>query len=219
MILNKIKILIISTLLAYSCFSQQKAPRLFSEIIMSQQIDTLRSLYSNNKFFYEKYELQTLIALSFYPELKTTKISFKRRELSTTMAARPKGIEVFRGKEKRHYIIYINDFPSVKIPPDSISFNAQVGILGHELAHILEYEQMSSLKIMYTGFAYFNKKFRAKFERATDQRTIEHGLLWQCYDFAIFVYSYKNAPSSYLKMKKKNYMSPAEIKTQGEMTD
>jgi len=199
-------------LFACNNFAQQKAPRLFSKIIMSQQIDTLRSQFSNNKFLYEKYELQTLVALSFYPELKKTKISFRRRELKTTMVARPKGIEVFRGKGKRHYIIYINDFPSVKVSPDSVSFNAQIGVIGHELAHIVDYEKTSSLKIFYIGLSYFNKTFRAKFERATDLRTINHGLLWQCYDFALYVHNSKNAPAEYITYKKKFYMSPKEIK-------
>ena len=169
---------------------------------MSQQIDTLRAQFTNNKFFYEKYELQILIALSFFPELKNT------------MAARPKGIELFKGKGTRHYIIYINDFPSVKLSPDSVSFNAQVGIIGHELAHIVNYEQISSLKILYVGLSYFNKKFKAKFERATDQRTIEHGLLWQCYDFALYVHNSKNTPAEYITYKKQFYMSPEEIKEQ-----
>ena len=199
-------------LFAFNNFAQQKAPRLFSQIIMSQQIDTLRSQFNNNKFLYEKYELQTLIALSFYPELKNTKISFRRRELKTTMAARPKGIEIFRGKETRHYIIYINDFPSAKVSPDSVSFNAQVGVIGHELAHIVDYEETSSLKILFVGLSYFNKKFRAKFERATDLRTINHGLLWQCYDFALYVHNSKNTPTEYITYKKEFYMSPEEIK-------
>jgi hypothetical protein len=199
-------------LFACNNFAQQKAPRLFSEMKMSQQIDTLRSQYSNNKFLYEKYELQTLVALSFYPELKNTKISFKRRELKTTMVARPKGIEVFRGKGKRHYIIYINDFPSAKVSSDSVSFNAQVGVIGHELAHIADYEQISSLKILYVGISYFNKKFKRKFERATDLRTINHGLVWQCYDFALYVHNSRNAPAEYITYKKKFYMSPKEIK-------
>ena len=193
-------------------FAQQKAPRLFSAIIMSQQIDTLRSQFSNNKFLYEKYELQTLVALSFYPELKNTKISFRRSELKTTMVAIPKGMNVFRGKGKRHYIIYINDFPTAKISPDSVSFNAQIGVIGHELAHLVEYENTSSLKMLYVGLSYFNKKFRAKFERATDLRTINHGLLWQCYDFALYVHNSKNAPAEYITYKKKFYMSPKEIK-------
>ena len=199
-------------MLACNNFAQQQAPRLFSKLIMSNQIDTLRSQFSNNKFFYEKYELQTLVALSFYPELKNTKISFKRRELKTTMVARPKGINVFRAKGKRHYIIYINDYPSSKVSPDSVSFNAQIGVIGHELAHLVDYEQTSSLKMLIVGFSYLNKKFRTKFERATDLRTINHGLLWQCYDFALYVHNSKNAPAEYITYKKKFYMNPNEIK-------
>ena len=107
MIWTRTYILLFLPLFAWNNFAQQKAPRLFSEIVMSRQVDSLRSQFNNNKFFYEKYELQILVALSFYPELKNTKISFRRREIKTTMVARPKGINVFRAKGKRHYIIYI----------------------------------------------------------------------------------------------------------------
>lgn len=214
MTLSKFKILLFTFLLAFSCFAQQKAPRLFSENLMEKEIDSLRNQWAYNKFFYEKYELPTLVALSFYPELKNTTISFRRKKLKSTMAARPKGFSVFQRKGERHYIVYINDFPSVKVSPDSVSFNAQIGVIGHELAHIVEYEQMASVKIIYTGLAYFNKKFKARFERATDQRTIDHGLLWQCYDFATYVHTSKNTSQEYLEYKRKFYMSPEEIKGQ-----
>ena len=131
------------------------------------------------------------------------------------MVARPKGINVFRAKGKRHYIIYINDYPSSKVSPDSVSFNAQIGVIGHELAHLVDYEQTSSLKMLIVGFSYLNKKFRTKFERATDLRTINHGLLWQCYDFALYVHNSSVAPTEYINYKKKFYMSPKEIKEQG----
>ena len=120
------------------------------------------------------------------------------------MVARPKGMNVFRGKGKRHYIIYINDFPTAKISPDSVSFNAQIGVIGHELAHLVDYENTSSLKMLYVGLSYLNKKFRAQFERATDLRTINHGLLWQCYDFALYVHNNSIAPTEYINYKKKN---------------
>ena len=204
MIWTRTFILLLLLFFAGNNFAQQQAPRLFSDVIMSQQIDTLRSQFNSNKFLYEKYELQTLVALSFYSELKNTKISFRRRKLKTTMVARPKGMNVFRGKGKRHYIIYINDFPTAKISPDSVSFNAQIGVIGHELAHLVEYENTSSLKMLYVGLSYFNKKFRAQFERATDLRTINHGLLWQCYDFALYVHNNSIAPTEYINYKKKN---------------
>ena len=214
MIWTRAFILLLFLRFAGNNFAQQQAPRLFSDVIMSQQIDTLRLQFNNNKFFYEKYELQTLVALSFYPELKDTEISFRRRKLKTTMVARPKGMNVFRGKGKRHYIIYINDFPSAKISPDSVSFNAQIGVIGHELAHLVDYENISSFKILYAGLSYLNKKFRAQFERATDLRTINHGLLWQCYDFALHVHNNSIAPTEYINYKKNFYMSPKEIKEQ-----
>jgi len=214
MIWTRTFILLLLLFFAGNNFAQQQAPRLLSDLIMSQQIDTLRSQFNYNKFFYEKYELQTLVALSFYPELKNTKISFRRRKLKTTMVARPKGMNVFRGKGKRHYIIYINDFPTAKISPDSVSFNAQIGVIGHELAHLVEYENISSLKMLHVGLSYFNKKFRAKFERATDLRTINHGLIWQCYDFALYVHNNSIAPIEYINYKKNFYMSPKEIEEQ-----
>jgi len=207
------RILIISIIVLYNSvvLSQTKAPRFFSEKILNSKIDSLKR-YSNNKELSAKYELPTLIALSYYPELSDTKIIFKRRKLSSTMAARPKGLNTFRGKKKRKYIILINDTPSAEIPTDSIPFNAQVGVIGHELAHIVEYEAKSSWKILGIAFKYGNKKFKSEFERATDQRTIDHGLGWQCYDFAVFAFQYKNASDNYKEHKKRTYMGPEEIK-------
>ena len=69
--------------------------------------------------------------------------------------------------------------------------------------------------MLIVGFSYLNKKFRTKFERATDLRTINHGLLWQCYDFALYVQNSSIATTEYINYKKKTYMSPKEIKEQG----
>lgn len=193
--------------------SQKVAPRFFfSEKILSEKVDSLELAFSTNKLLYEKFKLPTLVALSYYPELSDTKIYFKRKKISSTMAAIPKGLNVFRRKGKRKYCIKFNDYPSAEIQADSIPFNAQIGVIGHELANIVEYETKSSLAIIAIGLKYWNKKFKRKFEKATDQRTIEHGLGWQCYDFAVFAFQYKNASAKYLKHKKDIYMSPEEIK-------
>lgn len=193
-----------------------KAPRLYSEIIWAPKIDSLREAVGKNKTFIPKYELASLIALMHYPELKDTKIKFITKSLSSTMAARPKGFNVFRRKGRRLYVVIINNTDEVKVPVDSVSFNAQVGVIGHELAHILDYENKSSFKVVGNGLGYSSKKFRAKFERATDQRTIDHGLGWQCYDWSYYVYHYKNTPKEYLEYKKKTYMSYEEIEEQLE---
>lgn len=195
-------------------FAQLKAPRLYSEVIWMPKKDSLLSEVGKNKVFIPKFELASLVALMHYPELRETKIIFEEKSLKSTMAARPMGLQVLRSKGKRTYVIYINTTESVKVPVDSVSFNAKVGVIGHELAHILDYESKSSLTVIGNGLAYSNKKFRSKFERATDQRTIDHGLGWQCFDWSFYVYHYKNTPSDYLEYKKKTYMSYEEIEEQ-----
>ncbi len=191
-----------------------QAPRLYDEIQWASKKDSLQKELSTNKTIIPKYELETLMALMHYPELKETKIVFKAKKLNSTMVARPKGLNVLRRKGKRTYVIYINNTDNVKVPVDSVSFNAKIGVIGHELAHILDYENKSSLRVIANGFGYSNQKFRAKFERATDQRTIDHGLGWQCRDWSYYVYHYKNTPPEYLEYKKKVYMSYTEIEEQ-----
>ncbi len=65
MIWTRTFILLLLLFFAGNNFAQQQAPRLLSDLIMSQQIDTLRSQFNYNKFFYEKYELQTLVHCPF----------------------------------------------------------------------------------------------------------------------------------------------------------
>jgi hypothetical protein len=192
-----------------------QAPRLYDEIKWADKKDSLLKTVTN-KDVMKVYELETYMALMHYPELKDTKIVIKSKDLNSTMVARPKGLNVFRRKGKRKYIIYINNTPSVKVPVDSVSFNAKIGVIGHELGHVLDYDNKSSLRIIANGFGYSSKKFRAKFERATDQRTIDHGLGWQCRDWSYYVYHYENTPPEYLEYKKKVYMSWEEIEEQLE---
>lgn len=192
-----------------------QAPRLYNETKWVEKKDSLTNTVTNKEVM-QAYELETHIALMHYPELKDTKIVIKSKDLNSTMVARPKGLNVFRRKGKRKYVIYINNTPSVKVPVDSVSFNAKIGVIGHELGHILDYNNKSSLRIIANGFGYSSKKFRAKFERATDQRTIDHGLGWQCRDWSYYVYHYKNTPPEYLEYKKEVYMNWEEIEGQLE---
>lgn len=173
--------------------------------------DSLSLLYSHNKKFLPKIELQALIALSFYPELKDVKIVFKRKRLKTTMAARPTYGSLLKRRKNRTYVIYLNDFPDVDVPFDSTSFNAQVGIIGHELAHIIDYESMTKFELVMLGIKYKNKKFRAEMEANTDIRTIYRGLGWQVWAFEHFVSTYPQTPKEYKLYKSKIYLSTEDI--------
>jgi hypothetical protein len=216
----KKNILLLLTLVSIlSGFSQTKivAPRLYSETLLNQKRDSLLLLYGNNKTFLSSYEVASLIALRHYPQLVNTKIIFKEKSINSTMQARPKGLNILRRKGKRKYVVYINTI-NPKVPLDSISFNAKVGVLGHELAHIVDYESRSVLSILGIALRYGSKKYRAKFERATDQMTINHGLLWQSYDFSAYVFKYNQGNTKYLEYKKKVYMTPEEHLLQADST-
>ena len=81
----------------------------------------------------------------------------------------------------KSYNIYIssNTDPARNATLEELSFNAVVGILGHELGHVVQY-----LKRPMTDFAayLFDKKMKKIIEREADQITINHGLGYALYD-------------------------------------
>ena len=147
-------------------------------------------VYEKNKKIPEKIREQALIALSFYPELQDTKIIFRLKKKKTPLTSRPRIFSVFRGKKKRAYVITISSQAKEHLAPilfSKLPYNAQVGVLGHEIGHIVEYKEKSSLQIIGLSFKLFNTDFVDSFEFNTDKRTVEHGLGYQLLDWSIFV--------------------------------
>jgi hypothetical protein len=175
------------------------------------QLSALRAANSTNKVLLEKYELQMLIALSRYPELTETHIEFVSKKIKSNLAARPKGFNVFRHKGKRHYKVMVNLPEHARAPLDSATFNAQIGVIAHELGHIAYYETKRTPRILLDGMWYWNLNFRARFEHDTDARTIAHGAGWQLRDFSLFIQNYITDDPKYTKYKERIYMTPVEI--------
>jgi hypothetical protein len=174
----------------------------------------LQKSYGSNKQFENACLLPSLVALSFYPELENTKIRFVLRDTRTTLAARPRLLSLFRGRSKRSYTIYIDqsvqDQQGVLL--EELSFNAQVGGLGHEYAHVLDYRNRSGLNIIWLGIKYFlSRKAKASLERAIDKRTIERGLGWQALAWEHYILHQSDASESYKRYKKHIYLSTEEI--------
>jgi len=92
-----------------------------------------------------------------------------------------------------------------------IPFNAQIGILAHEIAHIVDYEKRNVWGIISRAFDYLNDNSKQNFEYEIDSLTIEHGLGWQLYDWSDFALSKSNATEEYKAFKRKIYMSPNDI--------
>ncbi len=175
-----------------------------------EQVDSLLVLYGSNKVFVDEFLEPTLIALSYYPELKSTKIEFKYSKEATTMAARPKPSSMFW---RRNYLVVINnreEFEGIHL--EDVPFNAQIGIIGHELAHIADYQNHNFIGVMGILFRYSSKKRKPLFEKEIDRSTIDRGLGWQLYDWAQYSFSTQNgATDEYREFKRKHYLSAEQI--------
>jgi hypothetical protein len=183
----------------------------FEQRKCAQQIDSLQSKYGKNKFFNKKFELPALVALSFYPELQNIEIQFVNANIKTTLETRPTTNTLLK-KQNRCYAIYIdNDTEGNGILLDNVPFNAQIGILGHEFAHISDYETRSSSNLIGLGISYLHENGKEKLEKKIDKLTIEKGLGWQLYDWADFVLNKSDASQKYKDFKRRIYMQPEEI--------
>ena len=167
----------------------QKAmqPRLDSAWF-AQRIDSLRARFGQRKTFAPPYELEALLALSYFPELDTVPIDFVLDSGAwVPVASRPVPQSLLQGPRRYQVIISANP-PSFLDDArfDSCGFNARVGVLGHELAHTLFYAPRSSLEVAWMGLCYPWDFYRRKFEKDTDRRAIQRGLghqhlAWQQY--------------------------------------
>ena len=174
----------------------------------------LQQKYTNKQFQHETLE-PGLIALAFYPELKDVKIRYVYEDTKTTLAARPRFVSLFRAKDKRAYTIFVDRKVKGKegVLFKDFPFNAQVGGLGHEYAHIIDYSQRSGLNIMWLGIKYlFSKKAKARLEHKVDKITIERGLGWQTLAWEEHIFHNSEASKRYKSYKKDFYLSDEEIK-------
>ena len=173
--------------------------------------DSLKNIYGNNKEFIPGYELQSLVALSFYPELIDTRITFKLADKESVAKTTITFSSVFNSGDK-HFIIYINNNKnSTGLLLNEGSFQAQVGAIGHELAHAADFDKKNFVGMISWGIKYLFKRSRMNIERETDISTIRHGLGIELYYFVDFVLNHSTANSQYKKFKRLNYLTPAEI--------
>jgi len=178
---------------------QVKTPKLEQEFGVSKEIP-------------RNYRTVILTALSYYPELKGVDVEFRTSRIKTTMAAVPKMFSLLGKKEKRRFVIKINTSErSGAILLKDLSFNAQVGVIGHELAHIVDYLSMRPGQIVRFGLDYLNIGKRREIEARTDLIAVHHGLGWQLLQFGREVLTDPQVPEQYKKYKRNIYIQPHEM--------
>lgn len=179
----------------------------------SSNIDSLQRLYGNNKILPKGYERQALLALAHYPELKKVSIEFRMVKAESPFVSRPTVLStLFRSASKRHYLVLISTHSDGwlgDILIDDMPFEAQVGVLGHELAHTANFVSRNFFKMIRVPIGNLSTSYLNKFEYATDQRAIEHGLACNLLQWSNFVST--KIPKEYLNGPER-YMRPETIK-------
>jgi len=195
--------------------SENLVVRKYTETEERNRFDQLSAEFGKNKELPPGYELQALLALSHYPELKSVRIRFIIDDVGIPLSSRPYWPSLLRSAKNRTYLVVIDseiDGPRDILLLKNQPFNAQVGIIGHELSHTVYYLDRSFFGIAADAICQFSD-CRINFERATDRRLISHGLGWQRYDHALFVRRClaPNQEASAVSKGGGPYMSPAEI--------
>jgi hypothetical protein len=136
-----------------------------------------------HKIFSKALEEEIKEALSFYPNLQDYGISFRFKIIETKsfMLAQPKKRTMLFPRKWRRYKIIIskNYFTKNKEFEDGrVPFDIVVGWIGHELGHVTDYVDRSSINMAAFGYKYYYKKAFVRIaEIAADTNAVHAGLI------------------------------------------
>ena len=199
--------------IVYLSAQEFPAQRIIPKKFVENETQKIKKQVVEQPYQFNAFEMQCLYTLSFFPELKDVCIVFKHKKIKTTMAARPRWDFIFRSKSNRVYeVVFNSDTTASAIHFSELPLNAQIGILGHEYCHLVDYMNRGNVDMLSFGLRYLiNDKFKAKVEHNVDKLAIDKGLGWQLHDFSAYVLHDDGTPAKYKNYKRKFYLSPEDI--------
>ncbi|OFX85921.1 MAG: hypothetical protein A2W99_17080 [Bacteroidetes bacterium GWF2_33_16] len=211
--MNRCLFVCVLLVISFSGFGQMFLPAIVITVQNSQLFLSEGTPEIEKDKYFNDYVLPFQIARKYYPELDDVTIDCVFKSIKTTMAARPGLSFLFTSKNKRKYKIFINtnNHKYKGVAFEELSLNAKVGIFGHELAHVFDYEGKSRWKVLRTGIQYLFKKKKQRLESKIDYIAIERGLGWQIFDFSDYVLNRSECCPAYKKYKKETYFTPDDI--------
>jgi len=160
---------------------------------------------------------EAVIALSYYPKLEDTPITFKfkKRIKKSTMLAQPDFWSLFKSKGKRKYKILISEkivISGKEYLTKDIPKEVMIGWLGHELGHVMDYQHRSSLNLIWFGIKYtFSDNYIKEAERAADTHAVNQGMEDYILATKDFILNNADIDDRYKARIIKYYLSPEEI--------
>lgn len=160
---------------------------------------------------------EALKALSFYPELSESQIElrFKKNIKKSTMQARPTFGSIFKKRRNRSYVILISETFKIsdkEFTTKDIPSNILIGWIGHELGHVMDYQNRSKTNLIWFGLKYLiSDRFIVEAERAADTYAVAHGMEKYILATKEFILNHADIAVTYKDRIKKYYLSPEEI--------
>ena len=158
-----------------------------------------------------------LKTLSHYPELDTIPIEFviDNGMHNSFMQAKPISMTLLRKRRNRRYKVQLMSHMMIEdtvIPVHELPEDALMGWFGHEIGHIVDYENMDNFEIIVLGIRYvFSKKYVIRTEKRVDMIAIDHGMAEENIAWKEFVLNQPSLPKAYLDKIRNIYMPPAKI--------
>lgn len=184
---------------------------------MTSKTDSIDNISFELKSIPEYLKKEAKLALSFYPELIATPIEFRltKKMGSSVMKAQPKFWSLFKNKNKREYVILISRHFGINNKELQTSFiptEVMVGWLGHELGHIMDYKNRSTINLITFGFLYlFSESFTKKAEQTADRFAVEHNMRHYILATKNFILNHTELSTRYKEKIKRLYVSPEAV--------
>ena len=173
-----------------TCCSQHPVKEFSANSFSREEFIAIKKATGVNKKIPQIYSKQICIALAYFPELLNVSIEFRVKHTYTPLQSRPSLLSIVKINPRRKYIITISDSSNKKLAPilfKNLPFNAQVGVIGHELSHIADFNSKSTFELLRIGLGNLSQKFLDRFEFRTDSICIAHGLGYQLLSWSIYV--------------------------------
>ena len=182
-------------------------------------------IYKQNKHIPSVIEKSVLKALSHYPELEKTQISFvfKQDIKGSVMQAQPVFKTLLNRKANRGYQINISalfKLTHAATPIHQLPENIMVGWIGHELGHIMDYESRNNYGMVAFGLGYLlSEKYVKNAEKVADTIAVNHGLGNYIIATKRFILDNAELPQVYKDKIARLYLSPDDIVAQVKMLE
>jgi hypothetical protein len=170
-------------------------------------------LTAKNKFIPQVYREEILAALACYPELEDVEIHFRLKNHHPVPYGTTPSYARLLLRNERSYTVTLREKASP--PEDAALFRnlpprARVGVIAHELAHVLQFQKRTRWQLLRMTLRYLRKSFRQSIERGADLTAIDHGLGHELYEHAVYIRSIPGYEARRPAINEQ-YLKPAEI--------